>query len=541
MIRQLTTSSLLEYAAHAHKGSRIVSVETDGQVAISDWVALEHRAKRLAAAVTALGATSGSRCATLAWNNLRHLELYFGLSGAGFVCHTVNPRLSADHVSYIINHAQNEFLFIDRTFLPLVAEIRDQIPTVRDIVLMGERHGDDATQVDGLTYYEDLIASHGDDFSWPEIDENSAASLCYTSGTTGRPKGVLYSHRSTLLHTLCSNQPDFFGFDTKDSVMPVVPMFHVNAWGVPYNAALCGCDLVLPGPDLDGDSLVGLIEKFKVTVGLGVPTIWAGISAAAEKSGNKLQSLQRAIVGGAAMTASTMRSYKDKFDVEMVHSWGMTEASPMGAINHLLPKHDDLPDAELDAVKLHQGRAPFGLERRIIDDAGTPIVEDGQASGHLQIRGHWVVDRYYDGAESVALDGWFDTGDVASIDPDGYLTIRDRSKDIIKSGGEWISTVELENVAASHPDVIAVAAIAAHHEKWDERPVIITVKAPHSKLSEAELLQHYVGKIARWQVPDKVIFVEDLPLGATGKVHKMTLRDQYFHVLSECGPETRNG
>nr|WP_241525868.1 long-chain fatty acid--CoA ligase [Pseudophaeobacter leonis] len=503
--------------------------------------------KNLAQATQALGATPGSRCGTLAWNNLRHLELYFALSGAGFVCHTVNPRLSPEHVSYIINHAKDEVLFIDETFLPLVAEIRDQIPCVRAIVLMGgvlmgERSAQAAAQIEGLLFYDDLIAAQDGSFDWPDLDENSAASLCYTSGTTGRPKGVLYSHRSTILHTLCSNQPDLMGFDATDCVLPVVPLFHVNAWGVPYNAALCGCDLVLPGPNLDGETLTNLIDQFKVTVGLGVPTIWAGILKAAQDAPDKLSSLKKAIVGGAAMTEVMRNAYKRLFSVDMIHSWGMTEASPMGAINHLLPKHDELSEPDLNAIKLKQGRAPFGLERRLIDDDGMVLPEDGETAGHLQICGHWVIDHYYGHQESAAPGGWLDTGDIASIDPDGYLTIRDRAKDIIKSGGEWISTGELEGVAVSHPGVQAAAAIAAHHEKWDERPIIIAVKAQNAAVSEQELLQHYEGKVARWQIPDKVIFVDQLPLGSTGKVLKTDLRDTYFYVLrkSEAAPLPRS-
>lgn len=532
MTQALTTSSLLVHAARYHTTARIVSVETDTQVTITNWAEVETRVKKLAQATQALGAVPGSRCATLAWNNHRHLELYFALSGAGFICHTVNPRLSAEHISYIINHAQDDVLFIDETFLPLVAEIRDQIPTVRAIVLMGDKNPEAAAQIDGLLFYEDLIAAQDGHFDWPALDENSAASLCYTSGTTGRPKGVLYSHRSTVLHTLCSNQPDLFGFAVTDCVMPVVPLFHVNAWGVPYNAALSGCDLVLPGPNLDGDSLSNLIDQFGVTVALGVPTIWAGILSAAENTPHKLTSLRRAIVGGAAMTATMMQAYKQRFNVEMIHSWGMTEASPMGAINHLLPKHDSLNEADRVAVKLTQGRAPYGIDRRLIDADGTALPEDGTTAGHLQIRGHWVIERYYGEQTSAAAEGWLDTGDIASIDPDGYLTLRDRAKDIIKSGGEWISTGELEAIAASHPQVQAAAAIAAHHEKWDERPIIIAVKAKDATITEPALLQHYQGKVPRWQIPDRVIFVDKLPLGSTGKVLKTALRDAYFHVLS---------
>ena len=371
-----------------------------------------------------------------------------------------------------------------------------------------------------------------DDATWPEIDERMPSSLCYTSGTTGNPKGVEYTHRSTVLHTLGANQADGLGLSAKDVVMPVVPMFHVNAWGVPYATAAVGSSLVLPGPGLDGESLVKLIDGEKVTMALGVPTIWLGLMNALEKTGSKALSLQRTLIGGSAAPSYMIREFDEKYGVELIHGWGMTETSPLGSINQLLAKHTDLPHDEKLKLRESQGRPPYGVDLRLVSDEGEILPHDGKAAGNLQISGPWVVDTYFK-ADGSALtdDGWFDTGDVAMIDEDGYLFITDRSKDIIKSGGEWISTVELEDIAISHPGVSNAAAIAARHEKWDERPVVLAIKAEGADPSEADILAHYEGKIAHWQIPDKVIFVDSLPIGGTGKILKNKLRDEYGDVL----------
>ncbi|NIZ15349.1 long-chain-fatty-acid--CoA ligase [Phaeobacter sp. HF9A] len=531
MTQPLTISALIEHAGKYHHDTIVSSVETTGEIEHSNWGTVAGNARRLAAALDRLGLSQGTRCGTIAWNNRRHLEIYFGVAGAGYVCHTLNPRLKPEQLIYIIDHAEDEVLFIDATFVPAVAKLRAHLPKLRHVVLMGPPNDEAAAAIEGLLFYDTLLEAESDTYIWPQLDENTPSSLCYTSGTTGNPKGVLYSHRSTVLHTLGGNQPDGLAVAARDSVLAVVPMFHVNAWGVPYIAASVGAKLVLPGPNLDGESLVRLIETEEVTLALGVPTIWMGLLQALAKTGSKIPSLERTVVGGSALPTIMIPTFRDTYGVELIHAWGMTETSPLGTLNQLLQKHQTLSDAEKGAIREGQGRPPFGVELRIVDEAGAPLAEDGNTQGNLQIRGHWIVDTYF-GQEQPALtkDGWFDTGDVATIDPDGYMIIRDRSKDIIKSGGEWISTVELENVAMSHPGVAQAAAIAARHPKWDERPVLVVVKSDDT-LTEVELLKHYDGKVASWQVPDAVVFVDALPLGGTGKVQKNKLRESYGEML----------
>ena len=531
MTQPLTISSLIRHAARYHGQTEVISVETTGDVARTNWGEVEENARRLASALETLRLEPGDRCATIAWNNRRHLEIYFGVAGAGMICHTINPRLAPEQLIYIINHAKDKVLFLDRTFLPAAAKLGEHLKTVKHVVLMGPQDDEAAAMIDGLLFYDDLLAKADPDHDWPELDENTPSSLCYTSGTTGHPKGVLYTHRTTVLHSLGGNQPDGLAISARDTVLPVVPMFHVNAWGVPYVAAGVGAKLVLPGPNLDGESLVKLIDKEKVTLALGVPTIWMGLLAALKSSGSKAESLTRTVVGGSALPPSMITAFRDKYGVELIHAWGMTETSPLGTLNHLLQKHTDLSAEEKAKVRLCQGRPPYGVELRIVGDDGLPLPEDGKTQGNLQIRGLWIIDTYFGAEESALDDGWFDTGDVGTIDPDGYLVIRDRSKDIIKSGGEWISTVELENIAISHDGIANAAAIAAQHEKWGERPVILAVKADGADPSEEDILAHYDGKVPDWQVPDKVIFVDELPLGGTGKVLKNKLREEYGEVL----------
>lgn len=532
MRQELNISSLLSHAARYHADGEVVSVETDGSILRTSWGDTERRARKLASALENRGIETGDRVATIAWNNQRHLEIYFGVAGAGMICHTINPRLFPEQLVYIINHAEDRVLFLDRTFLPVAAKLKEHLKTVKHVVLMGARDDEAAQMVPGLLFYEDLIAEGSDDYEWPHVDENSPSSLCYTSGTTGHPKGVLYTHRSTVLHSLGGNQPDALNISASDTVMPVVPMFHVNAWGVPYMAPATGCKLVLPGPNLDGESLAKLIDSEGVTLALGVPTIWMGLLQALEKLGSKAESLKRTVIGGSACPPSMIRAFREKYGVEVMHAWGMTETSPLGTLNTLLNKHDALSEDAQYKIREGQGRPPYGVELRIIDDEGHVLPRDGVTQGELQIRGHWIVDTYFKVEKSsLTMDGWFDTGDVATIDPNGYMVIRDRSKDIIKSGGEWISTVELENIAIGHPAVANAAAIAARHEKWDERPVLVVLTAAGASVTEDELLAYYDGKIAKWQVPDKVIFVDALPIGGTGKVLKNKLREEFGEVL----------
>jgi len=532
MHKQLTIGSLIEHAAAYHGSTEVVSVETGGGLMRSNWREVEQRSRLLASALGKMGVTQTDRVATIAWNNIRHLEIYFGVSGGGMVCHTINPRLFPEQLIYVINHAEDQVLFVDRTFLPAAAKLGEHLKTLKAIVLMGPRDEESAAMIDGLLFYDELLQSGDPDYQWPELDENLPSSLCYTSGTTGNPKGVLYSHRSTVLHSLGGNMPDGIAISATDTVLPVVPMFHVAAWGVPYIAAAVGTKLVLPGPGMDGDSLVKLIDGEKVTLALGVPTIWLGLLAALESSGSKAESLKRTVVGGSALPPSMIATFRDKYGVDLIHAWGMTETSPLGTLNQLLQKHQDLTADEQALIRLGQGRPPFGVSLRLVDQDGAELPNDGETQGDLQIKGHWIVGQYYKAAESaLTADGWFDTGDVATIDADGYMVIRDRSKDIIKSGGEWISTVELENIAIAHTGVANAAVIAAKHLKWDERPVLLVIKAEGANPGEQELKDFYQGKIASWQVPDKVIFVDSLPLGGTGKVLKNKLREQYGEVL----------
>lgn len=531
MSTSLTVPSLLDHASQYHAQTDVISVNTQGGVERHTWRDIWVNARRLAAALQALGLKPGSRISTIAWNNHRHLAIYFGVTGAGMVCHTINPRLFPEQLTYIINHAEDAVLCVDETFLPLVANIQDSLTTVKKIVLLGDSMPSNTHGLD-LLLFDELLSAHSEDEAWADIDENQPSSLCYTSGTTGNPKGVLYSHRSTVLHSLGGNQPDGLNISARDCVLPVVPMFHVNAWGVPYVAAATGCKLVLPGPGLDGESLVKLIDSENVTLALGVPTIWQGLLAALKSTGSKALSLQRTIVGGSALAPSMIQTFRDEYDVELIHAWGMTETSPLGTINTLLEKHVSLENDEQAHVRLAQGRPPYGVELRLVDDAGGVLPNDGSTQGQLQIRGHWIVDTYFNADDSaLSQDGWFDTGDIATLDSDGYLVIRDRAKDIIKSGGEWISTVELENIAVSHASVQAAAVIAARHDKWDERPVLIVVLKEGESIDEASILATFDNKVASWQVPDKVIAVDAMPIGGTGKILKNRLRESYQDVL----------
>ncbi|MEZ5740309.1 MAG: long-chain-fatty-acid--CoA ligase [Burkholderiaceae bacterium] len=532
MHKQLTISSLIAHAERFHAKTEVVSVETTGDVTRGSWGEIGKGARQLASALDKLGVEDGARVGTIAWNNHRHLEIYFAVAGSGRVTHTLNPRLFPEQVTYIVNHAKDQVLMFDATFLPIVVAVQSHLDTVKHFVLMGARDNDAAGKIDGLLFYDELIATGDADYEWPDVDENAPAALCYTSGTTGNPKGVQYSHRSTVLHSIGGNQPDGLAISASDTVLPVVPMFHVNAWGVPYVAAHTGAKLVLPGPRLDGESLARLIESESVTLSLGVPTIWMGLLDGLKKTGASAKSMKRTVVGGSALPPSMIPAFRDSYGVELIHAWGMTETSPLGTLNQLLQKHTRLSPDEQAKIRLGQGRPPWGVDLRIVDEQGKALPHDGTTQGNLQIRGHWIVESYF-GKDTSALtdDGWFDTGDVATIDADGYMIIRDRSKDIIKSGGEWISTVELENIAIAHPGIANAAAIAARHDKWGERPVLVAVKASGSDTTEDEIRDYYDGKIAKWQVPDKVVFVDQLPIGATGKVIKHKLRDEFGSIL----------
>ena len=527
----LTISSLIVHSARHHPEIEITSGECDGSVSHSNWRTVELRARKLASALEKLGLKRRERVGTIAMNNLRHLELYFGVSGGGFVCHTINPRLFEEQFVYIVNNAEDQILFVDAPFLPLVIKLRDKLPTLKHIVVMGSRDDAQAEMMPGILFQDELIETGDATYTWPDLDELQPCSLCYTSGTTGNPKGVEYTHRSTVLHSLVATTPDGIGLSARDSVLVVVPMFHVNAWGMPYIAAICGAKLVLPGFGIDGESLLRLIEAEDVTFAAGVPTIWAGLLEQLAKSGKGLHKLTRTIVGGAACPPSMMKTFRDDYGVEVIHGWGMTETSPLGTVNQILKKHEGLPAEELASVRINQGRPPFGVEVRVVDEYGVAIATPN-TPGILQIRGHWVVDTYFGADTSTLKDGWFDTGDIATIDEDYFMTIQDRAKDMIKSGGEWISSVELENIALEHASVADAAAVGVPHPKWDERPILLVKPAENTTPNEADIRDHYAGRIASWQVPDRVIVVENIPRNATGKILKHTLRKAYAEALA---------
>ena len=534
MFQPLLISSLLEHAATYHKDTPIISKNTNGTMFETNWGNVSDNAKRGAKVLADLKLSHGDCVATLAWNNHRHLETWYSISGSGLICHTINPRLFPEQLIFIINDAKDKAIFFDKTFLPLITGIKAHIPLIESFICLDAYDADVAKALPEVKFYDELIAAQTAEYEWPEFDEMTASSLCYTSGTTGNPKGALYTHRSTILHTLAATLPDSLNLSARDIILPVVPMFHVHAWGTPYASAMVGCTMILPGPGLDGDSLVKLIDDYQVSIALGVPTIWQALLASAKKLNSSLTSLKRNVIGGSACPPSMMNTFKDVYGCETIHAWGMTEMSPLGTANQLKAKHKKLSAEEISKLRLSQGRPPFGVSIRLVDaENGTnTLPHDGETIGNLQVKGHWVVERYFGKSESsLTSDGWFDTGDIASMDEDGYLHISDRAKDLIKSGGEWISSVELENIAMGHPDVAMAAAIAADHPKWDERPVLIAVKAPESEITEDQLIEYYSDKIAKWQTPDKVIFVDAIPLSGTGKMLKRKLREEFGSVL----------
>lgn len=531
MEQPLLVSALLQHAERHHGGQQIVSRRVEGDVHRYSFTEMARRARSLANALRAHGLSGGDRVGTLAWNGYRHLELHFAVSGTGAVLHTLNPRLPLEQLAHMLQHADDRVLCFDLSFLPIVealaSHLRDrQLLALCDQALMPSSPA-------GLEFscYEELIAVHSDAFDWPLIDENDACSLCYTSGTTGLPRGVLYSHRSTVLHSYAAALPDAFGCAARDVIMPVVPMYHVNAWGLPYVACMVGAKLVLPGPALDGKSLYELIRAEGVTLAAGVPTVWATLLEHTRAFSGCLPSLTRAIIGGAACPPAILEELEMRHGVTTIHAWGMTELSPLGTV--CTPKCHPLAlaPAERLALQLKQGRPQFGMDMKIIDPEGHELPWDGRISGELLVRGHWVTGGYLREHESPLRDGWFVTGDIATIDHNGFMQICDRSKDLIKSGGEWISSVELERIASLHPAVSAAACIAARHPKWNERPVLLVVKKSAAVVSESELLAFYSGRVAGWWIPDAVLFVDVLPLGATGKVLKRHLREKYGDVL----------
>jgi acyl-CoA synthetase (AMP-forming)/AMP-acid ligase II len=525
----LLISEQIEFAARFHSTSEVITRTVEGPIHRSTWGEVARRTRKLAHALQRMGIKRGDRVATVAWNTQRHLEVYFAVSSFGAVLHTINPRLPLDQLRYVVDHAEDTALFFDTTFIRLAQFLAAQpFPLEKYVALTDAAHLPSDSGINGLVDYESLIADEPDTFDWPQLDEHTASSICYTSGTAGFPKGVVYSHRSTVLHSYAICLPDALGICSTDVTLPVVPMFHVNAWGVPYAAAMTGSKLLLPGPGLDPVNLMELIENEQATALLGVPTIWMALLAHARAQGQRMSSVKRVVIGGSACPPSMIHAWEHEHGARVVHAWGMTEMSPLGTVNVLLPKHAGLCDHDALALKAKQGRPIFGVDLRLVDDLGQPLPHDGKTSGHLQVKGFWVAESYFKREkDDTHRDGWFDTGDIATLDADGYMQVTDRSKDVIKSGGEWVSSIDLENAAMMHPCVQQAAAIGIPHPKWQERPLLIVVKAPGKEVQKDELQQFLSTKLVKWWMPDAIEFVEALPLGATGKVLKRELRQKF--------------
>jgi fatty-acyl-CoA synthase len=528
----LLISWLLNHAARHHGSAEVLSATGPGAVHRTTWAETERRARRLVRAMQAIDIKPQDRVGTLAWNDYRHLEVYYAASGMQAICHTINPRLAPDDIAYIINHAGDAALFIDPAFAPVIGGIAEKLDSVRAVVIMSDTEGMPSLELPRamrLLCYDDLMAAADDDYTWPSFDENTASALCYTSGTTGRPKGVLYSHRSTVIHAYATALPDVLDLRATSRILPVVPMFHVNAWGIPYAAALTGAALVLPGRHLDGASLAHLFNAERVTLSCGVPTVWLGLLQHLRASGEKLATVKRIMTGGSAAPPLLIEAFRDEYGVTVEHGWGMTELSPVGTYNAPKPAQAGLTGEPAVRHMLKQGRVLPGIDMKIVDGDGHELPWDGRQFGDLMVRGPWVCSGYYGDAPGSACDaeGWFATGDVATIDPDGTMEITDRSKDVIKSGGEWISSITLENIAVSHPDVAEAAVVAARHPKWDERPLLLVVPRPGHTVDPDSVLRLYQGQVAKWWLPDGVVVVNELPHTATGKLLKTELRIRY--------------
>jgi acyl-CoA synthetase (AMP-forming)/AMP-acid ligase II len=532
MSQPLLITSLIRYAAQYHGDTDIVTRTVEGPVHRYTYRDAYQRIQKLANALTALGVKPGDRVATLAWNGHRHFELYYAISGIGAVCHTVNPRLFPAQIEYILNHAEDRYIFVDLSFVALLEQLAPRLKHAASVIVMTDAaHMPSSTALPGLRCFEELIAPQPAGFDWPTFDEWTASSLCYTSGTTGNPKGVLYAHRTTVLHSFSICTADSMALSARDTVMPVVPLFHVNAWGIPYGAPMAGAKLVFPGPHLDPASLFDLLEQEQVTMAAGVPTVWLKLCEHLAQTGRRFSTLKRILCGGSAMPEALIATLEETYGVEICHAWGMTELSPVGTSGRLKAAQEKLPRGERTRFKTSQGRPIYGMQCKIIDAAGKTLPHDGKTLGELCVRGPWVTSSYYAdaAANKTAFDakGWFRTGDVVSIDPDGWVRIADRTKDLIKSGGEWISSIDLENAAVGHPDVFEAAAVAVPHPVWQERPLLVVVRKPGSSLTRDGLIEFLRDKLAKWALPDDVVFVDELPHTATGKLLKSALRERY--------------
>ena len=530
----LLITEIMRFAERNFAAREVVSVTFDNPRHRTTWGEIFRRARKLANALHAAGVRPGDRIATLAWNDYRHLELYYAVSCMGAVLHTVNPRLFPEQLEFIINHAADKLLFVDPTLLPALAPLQGKIPTVERTIVMTSAQAMPPTVAGTLPDYESFIDGHADTFDWPALDERTASALCYTSGTTGDPKGVLYSHRSTVLHAYGGSLVDSMGLSAGDTVLAVVPMFHANAWGLPYNAPMVGAKLVFPGPKMgDAATITQLLNEEQVTLAAAVPTVWMLLLNHLAQTGGKLTSLQKTVIGGSAVPIQMIRDFRDKHGVTVIQGWGMTELSPLGSVSTLRAEQLALPAEDQAQLRAKAGHGIFGVEMKIVDDEGKDLPWDGVSSGELKVRGPWVCSSYFrlDVSPAHAEPGWFATGDVAVIHPDGFLQITDRAKDVIKSGGEWISSVDLENSACGHPDVLMAAAIGVRHPKWDERPILLVVPRPGCQPQPESILAHLAQHFAKWQLPDAVVFTDALPLTATGKINKRSLRDKYGQTL----------
>jgi len=527
--RPLLISSLIEFAGLNHGDEEIVSRTVEGPIHRYTYTDCLSRSRRLAKALAKLGVEQSDRIGTLAWNGYRHVEIYYGVSGMGAVCHTINPRLFPEQIVFIVNHAEDKYIFMDLTFVPLIEKLVGQLPEVKGFVIMSDEAHMPETALPNVICYETLVASADDDYQWPVFDENTASSLCYTSGTTGNPKGVLFSHRSTVLHSYAVCTPDALGLSNLETILPVVPMFHVNAWGIPYATAMCGAKMVMPGARMDGEALFELMESEQVTLSAGVPTIWMMLLAYMKENNKKLTTMKRTVIGGAAAPKAMIETFEKDYNVNVIHAWGMTEMSPIGTACNLKKKHTGLSLDDKIELSLKQGRAVYGVDMKIVDGTGKELPWDGKAFGNLLVRGPWITSGYFkgEGGDAVDDDDWFDTGDVSTIDPDGYMQITDRSKDVIKSGGEWISSIDLENEAVGCLGIAEAAVIAVSHPKWDERPLLLAVREQGGTVTKDDVIEHLRGSLAKWQLPDDVIFVDELPHTATGKILKTKLRAEY--------------
>ncbi|PTW62157.1 fatty-acyl-CoA synthase [Breoghania corrubedonensis] len=524
----LLCTKILDHAAIYHGNRGVISRSIEGPIERVTYGELRHRALKVAQRLERDGIKLGDRCATLAWNTARHMEVWYGLLGIGAIYHTVNPRLFPEQIAWIINHAEDRFLFVDLTFLPIIEKIRDQLTTIEKIIVLTDAAHMPETTLDVVAYEEWLGQADGD-FVWKQFDENTAAGICYTSGTTGNPKGVVYSHRSNVLHAMMAMQVDMLGLSSRDRVMPVVPLFHANGWSLAFSAPMVGAAMVMPGGRMDGEAIWELLDTEKVTFTAAVPTVWLMLLEYLERTGKTLPYLERVVIGGSACPRAMTKKFEDIYDVRVIHAWGMTEMSPLGSVCTLKPEYASLEgDARLD-IQEKQGHPPFTIEMKVTDDAGADLPWDGKTFGRLKVRGPAVTGAYFKGEGGAVLDedGFFDTGDVAHIDPCGYMQITDRAKDVIKSGGEWISTIDLENIAVGHPDVTEAAAIGIAHPKWDERPLLVIVAKEGTHPTREDIIAYMEGKIAKWWMPDDVVIVDEIPHTATGKIKKTTLRETF--------------